>query len=245
MKWFRADLHIHSVLSPCGGLEMSPSNVADQAEKKGIDIIAITDHNACYNLPAYKKVLENKGLVFIPGVEIQTSEEIHVIALFNSIEATLDFGDKLYQSLLPVKNDPDYFGDQVVIDEDENIKRIVDKALINSSTWSFDETFQQLSDYDALVYPAHVDALSFSVIGQLGFIPPHLNINTIEITAKGDINKLLKDFPYLSQYGVIRSSDAHYLDRIGSGFTDFFLEEPSLNEIRKAVLNRDGRLIKI
>lgn len=241
MQWYRADLHIHSVLSPCGDLGMSPSKVAAAALKQNIDIIAITDHNSALNLATYKTVLEKAGIVLIPGIEIQTSEEIHLIALFDCIDSALAFGEKLYDSLLPLENDPDFFGDQVVIDAFENIIKFESRALINSSVWSFDETCKKLMDYDTIVYPAHVNATAFSVIGQLGFIPPDLNFSAVEITAKGNKKQILQQFPFLADYQIIRSSDSHYARDIGSGLTEFFLERPTFQEIKRAITQQDGR----
>ena len=245
MQWYRADLHIHSVLSPCGGLEMSPNNLVKIAQEKHLDILAVTDHNSCLNLKAYHQVLARNNIVLIPGVEIQTSEEIHLIALFNSINDAEHFGQILYDSLLPLDNDPDFFGDQVVVDADENIVDIVPKALINSSIWTFDEACEHLNNYDCLYYPAHVDATSFSLIGQLGFIPPYLNLKAVEITAKGDVDSIKASMPFIKDFAIIRSSDAHYLKKVGSGYTEFYLEEPSLSEIRKAINGSSNRKINI
>lgn len=243
MRWYKADLHIHSVLSPCGGLEMSPLSLVRKAKELGLDIIAITDHNTMANCSAYQRVAESDEINFLKGVEIQTSEEIHLIVLFDETDDALAFDRELYESLLDIPNDPEFFGDQVVIDSDENIIRCEDRALLNSSIWSLEEVLEKVNQYHGFCFPAHVDAKTFSIIGQLGFIPNDLEIVAVGITAKGKRDEILKEFPYLQKYALIRSSDAHYLADIGSGYALFWLESPTVNEIRMACKGIQGRKI--
>jgi PHP family Zn ribbon phosphoesterase len=243
LQWFKADLHIHSVLSPCGGLEMSPLAVMERAKQLGIDIIAVTDHNSLANSCAYAEVALKMGIHYLFGVEIQTAEEIHLIALFQDATDAMALDAELYESLLPLPNDPDYFGDQVVVDADENILRFEERALLNSSTWSLEETLVKIREHQGFCFPAHVDAFTFSIIGQLGFIPDDLHLDAIGITARCDKDELLEKFPFLAPYPLVRSSDAHYLQDIGSGFAYFWLAEPNLAEIRLACLNQAGRKI--
>ncbi len=234
MDWYKADLHIHSVLSPCGGLEMSPKNIMEKAQRAGISIIAVTDHNSMANCIVYEqKALEYK-INYIYGVEIQTAEEIHLVALFDDKNEAMTFDKELYNVLLPIKNNPDYFGDQVVVNKDENIVRFEDKALINSITWTLDQTISRLRNYNTFVFPAHVDTEAFSIIGQLGFIPDNLNFDAFGITAQCDIDEFLSKYSYLKSLPLIRNSDAHYLNQIGAGYTRFYIEKPTLSEIRFA-----------
>jgi len=213
---------------------MSARNVMKTAKEKGITIVAITDHNSMANCAVYQKVATQYGLNFFWGVEIQTMEEIHVIALFENIPTALKFDAELYESLLPIENNPEFFGDQVVIDEEENIIRFEKRALINSSQWSLDELIKRLDTLNCFYYPAHIDAESYSIIGQLGFIPSEYHFPALGITSTCDLDKYLKTHPELASYSFIRSSDAHYLEDIGKGFTEYYLEEPSLKEVRLA-----------
>jgi len=213
---------------------MSAHNVANRAVEKGLSIIAVTDHNSMANCPVYQKIAESLGLIFFWGVEIQTIEEIHIIALFDNNDLAREFDSELYESLLPVTNNPDFFGDQVVIDENEDIIRFEDKALINSSTWSLQDLIEKLTLLDCFYFPAHIDAETYSIIGQLGFIPSDIEFPALGITAGCDLPEFLKIRPELTNYPFIRNSDAHYLKEIGSGYTDFFLEEATLKEIRFA-----------
>jgi len=223
---------------------MSPKNLIKRAKEVGLEIIAITDHNSMANCEVYQNEAEKHGITCFWGVEIQTSEEIHIIAIFDSKLKAKEFDVELYESLLPIKNNPDFFGDQVVIDNEENIIRFEPKALINSSVWTLDEVVAKLEEYDCLFYPAHIDAETYSIIGQLGFIPSNLKFPTLGITAQCDCDKFLSKYPYLKGFSFNRSSDAHYLEELGTGFTDYFLEAPTLKDIRlacqkKSLINYD------
>lgn len=239
MRWYKADLHIHTVLSPCGGLEMAPAAVMARAKEQGLDIVAITDHNSMANSQAYAQVARQYGLIYWYGVEVQSIEEIHIIGLFDSWQDASRFDTLLYDSLLPVENDPDFFGDQVVISSDETIIRFESRALINSSKWSFDEVLEQIAAHNGFGFPAHVDAMTFSVLAQLGFLPEYPPISAVGITAKGDIEQLKKLHPDIKNCLCIRNSDAHYLTEIGSGFTELYLERPTVSELKNLCESRN------
>jgi PHP family Zn ribbon phosphoesterase len=245
VRWFKADLHIHSVLSPCGGLEMSPQSLMKQARERGIEIIAITDHNSCENSRVYAKAAQNFGIAYIYGVEVQSAEEIHTVALFENAEQACAFSCELYDSLLPIDNDPEFFGDQVILDEKNNIKRFVKKALINSSIWTLETVFKKINQHGGFYFPAHVDVTTYSLLGQLGFIPAEAEIDAFGITAACDVNELFERYPILQDYSLIRCSDAHYLQDIGSGSTQFYLQQPTLKEIIQACKNQNGRKLKL
>ncbi|HOE90600.1 MAG TPA: PHP domain-containing protein [Candidatus Cloacimonadota bacterium] len=243
MKWYKADLHIHSVLSPCGDLGMSPQAVIDKLIEHKIDIFAITDHNSMLNFSTYYKKAQEYNLSCIMGVEVQTQEEIHLLAFFDSHEDGFAFSQALYDSLLPIANDPDFFGDQVILGDNDEIIGFEEKALINSSMWTLDEAYEKVLEFNGFCYPAHEDALSFSIIAQLGFIPQEPKFQAIGITAKCIIENLFTKYPYLKNYTLIRSSDAHYIQDVASGFTKFFINEPTVAEIKKACSGIDGRMI--
>jgi len=245
MQFYKTDLHLHTVLSPCGGLEMSPSSVIEKVKESGLDIIAITDHNSLKNCDAYIAKGEEAGIVVFPGVEIQTAEEIHLIGIFPDLEHALLFDAKVFNSLLPVQNNPDFFGDQVIIDKDENILGMEERALINSSLWSLNEAVDAVIEYGGFCFPAHVDATAYSLLGQLGFIPPDLNFKTLGISAKCKVVRLKTNFPLVEKYQLIRNSDSHYLEQIGVGYSEFYIEEPSFGELFKAINLKNNRYIKI
>lgn len=245
MRWYRADLHIHSVLSPCGDLQMAPKALMQKLAAEKIEIFALTDHNSLANCLEYEKVAKAHQLILLYGVEIQSAEEIHLIALFDAWQQADEFSQQLYDSLLPIDNDPDFFGDQVVINAAEEIVRFESKALINSSLWSIDEVLQKARAFGGFVYPAHVDALAYSLIAQLGFVPPGIDLAVLELSAKCQLSDFLAEHAALREYSFIRSSDAHYLSQIGSAYTDFFLQKPTVEEIRKACLGLAGRKVRI
>jgi len=243
LKKYKIDLHNHTVLSPCGGLEMSPGAVIERAKQLGLDILAITDHNSCKNCKAYYEIGKQNGIEVICGVEIQTIEEIHVVALFPDVEEAMKFDKTLYKALLPITNNPDFFGDQVIVDKDENIIGFEEIALINSVIWDFETTVNKVKEFDSICFPAHIDAQRNSVLSQLGFLPLNIPIDGIGITAKCDVKSFMSANNYLNGLTVVRNSDAHYINDMGSGTCFARLEEPTFAELKKAFGRQEGREI--
>lgn len=243
MRDISADLHIHSVLSPCGGLEMSPSALVTRLKELGITWFAITDHNSMANCPAYEAVAKKHGLSFTWGVEIQTMEEVHLLAYFDSREAAVQFDEELYKSLLPIENDPEFFGDQVIIDENENILRVESRALINSSVWDVAFATEQVQNFSGLAIPAHVDAQVNSILSQLGFLPAYPVFEILGITANLDLADFTQMHPELAEKAFLRASDAHYLGDLKSSLCRLHIEEANLQELLLAARREDGRYI--
>lgn len=238
---YKTDLHIHSTLSPCGSLEASPGAIVDEAVRKQLDIVAISDHNSTLNLPAFKKASEGKVIPFY-GIEVQTLSETHLLVIFDNLDAAMDFGRMIHDALPDIKNSPDFFGDQVIVDENEEIISFEDRLLLQSTGMDVEEVTTRAHSLGGLVFPAHIDHDSFSIISQLGFIPPDLPIDGIELSKNITLFEAENTFPeYCSKYPVIRNSDAHYINDIGTVFTFFDIEEPSLAEIKKALSDKDGR----
>ncbi|HOH79009.1 MAG TPA: PHP domain-containing protein [Candidatus Cloacimonadota bacterium] len=235
MRWFTADLHIHSVLSPCGGLEMAPDDLIARLKELEINWFAITDHNSMANCPAYHAAAKTAGLEFSWGVELQTAEEIHLLVYFDDCDAALSFDQQLYAALPSLPNDPDFFGDQVVIDENCNIIRMEQKALSNSTRWDLSEAVSIASAHGGYCVPAHIDAGANSILGQLGFMPQEPDFELLGITARLDLSAFLDQHPELRHRAFLRCSDAHYLADLGSGTTRLKLERASLAELFKAV----------
>ncbi|MDP3114087.1 MAG: PHP domain-containing protein [Candidatus Cloacimonadaceae bacterium] len=245
MRWFNADLHIHSVLSPCGGLEMSPRELVARLKTIGIDWFAITDHNSMANCPAYEAVAKRAGIEFTWGMELQTSEEIHLLVYFDNVVLAQAFDQEVYASLLPLDNDADFFGDQVIIDENENILSVEQRALSNSSLWDLNTAVEMALAHDGFCVPAHVDSGVNSIISQLGFLPEKPRFNAFGITARADVSRFLQKQPVFSGKTLIRSSDAHYLSDLGSGFSRIRVLEAGASELAKAALRLDHRNIII
>ena len=245
MKWYKTDLHIHSVLSPCGDLGMSPQNIVKKAVSENLDIIAVTDHNAIANCAPTVKMAEKNGIYCFYGIEIQTAEEIHIVAIFESDDDITTFYEELYKVLPDMENDAEFFGDQVVVDENDNILNFEKKTLINSILWDLDTTVNKIKKYNGFCFPAHVDAQTYSIIGQLGFLPPQNEFIAAGISRNVGKKDLIKKFPYLKNYSLIRSSDSHYLKEIGSGYSNFYLKKANLTEIISACKHKNGRTLKI
>ncbi|GAB1366289.1 PHP domain-containing protein [Candidatus Cloacimonadaceae bacterium] len=224
---------------------MAPQAVMKRLKKCGINWLAITDHNSMANCPAYEKVAKREGLSFTWGVEIQSSEEIHILAYFDDSEAAQEFAKELYDSLLPLDNDPDYFGDQVIIDENENILRVEQRALINSSQWDLSTVAERVESHGGLAVPAHIDASVNSILSQLGFIPAFPAFGLFGITAGLDVAKWTGQNQFFADKALLRASDAHYLCDLGSGFSELYLESPSVSELQKAAGQLDGRKLRI
>jgi len=242
VKGFFCDFHIHSTLSPCASLEMSPQNIIKKAKEAGLDIIAITDHNMVENAIYVHELGKKLGLTVLFGMELQTWEEIHLLVLFDNYKTALDFQSEIYEFLPAVKNNPVYFGDQVVVDENDNIVRIEEKLLLNSAQISLDEAVSRVKLKDGLVIPAHIDSQTFSIISQLGYVPENLSFDALEIRDKQKIKELL---PLVNLKGIpfVTFSDAHYLIDIGKRRTVFYLPEPSFKEIIKALKFKEGRYL--
>ncbi len=245
MRCFKADLHIHSVLSPCGGLEMSPKSLIQRLKELKIEWIAITDHNSLANCPAYAKVATDNNIAFTYGVEIQTTEEIHLLAYFDDAELAMEFNSVLYSALPRILNDPEFFGDQVVIDAEENIIRLEDKALSNSVIWTLEEAKQEVEAFGGFCVPAHIDAEANSIINQIGFMPKELSFPLLSITSGLIIKDYLKLHPDMSESSFLRVSDAHYLTDLGCGSSLICVEKPSVVELLLAAQRIKERKIII
>lgn len=209
-----ADLHIHTALSPCGDRDMTPNNIVNMSRLKGLDIIAITDHNSCENAEACIGAAAGTGLTVIPGMELQTKEDIHVVCLFNSMEKAYAFQEYAYKHLPDIKNRSDIFGEQLLFDKDDNIIGNNDKMLLSSTNVSFDEAFDAVKELDGLFIPAHVDRDSYSVLTSLGFVPDYLDIKLLEYYSEDNKKLFIKMGMLLDRYKYIKSSDAHYLHQI-------------------------------
>lgn len=224
---------------------MSPRALMQRIKELNIEWIAITDHNSLANCPAYAKVAAEHEIAFTYGVEIQTAEEIHLLAYFDDRDKAMEFDKLLYEALPDIPNDAEFFGDQAVIDAEENILRLEERALSNSVLWSLEETKEQVESFGGFCVPAHIDAEANSIIGQLGFLPLDIDFPVLGITAGLDLEGYLKLHPELLSHSFLRSSDAHYLSDLGSGTCQLFIEEPSMVELEMAARHQNERKIII
>ena len=233
----RADLHIHTCLSPCGDLDMSPRNIVRVAKERGLQIIAITDHNSTRNVRACMSLGEREGLRVIPGCEVNTREEVHVLCYFPHLEATEMFQRYLDEKMSDVKNDPDRFGYQVAVDEDDRIVYEEERSLFMGIDDEIDGVAEVVHQLGGLFVPAHVDRLRNSLFSQLGFIPPGLRYQALEVSKATTPADFLLRRPELTGVRLIQSSDAHYPEDIGVAYTRFGITGRSWEELSDALFN--------
>ncbi|MBQ7116898.1 MAG: PHP domain-containing protein [Clostridia bacterium] len=208
------DLHLHSCLSPCGDNDMSPYNLVNMAKLLGYDIIALTDHNSAENCESAVKIGNDIGLTVVPGMELCTSEEIHNVCLFPTVEKAVEFSRFIKTTMPPVKNKEEIFGEQLIMDTEDGILGKEEILLTLASSVSIDELPSLVREYDGVCYPAHIDRESYSIISALGDFPDTLGVNAFELTPNADENEWRKKYPALEGKLLIRSSDAHYLQNM-------------------------------
>lgn len=210
----KADLHIHTALSPCASDDMTPNNIVNMAYLKGLDAIAITDHNSSKNVEAAMEVAKNVGIKLIPGMEIQSKEDIHIICLFRSLESLFKLQSLVDENLNKVPNRPDIFGNQIILDSNDNKVGYEENLLLSSVNLSVEQILNSVAGFGGVPVPAHIDRQGNGMIGVLGFIPDDLPIEYLEISRGCDRQNLLKQNKYLSKYILYTSSDAHALGNI-------------------------------
>lgn len=232
----RYDLHIHSCLSPCGDDEMTPANIAGMAALKELDLIALTDHNSCKNCPALMAEAEKYGLLAIPGMEICTSEEVHAVCLLPSLAAAMEFDRYVYERLMPVENQEDIFGKQQIYGEQDQILGTVPLLLINSVDISFDCLWDLVRSFEGVMFPAHIDKSTNSLLSNLGFIPPDSQFKTAELKDLSKLHQLKKQHPYLENCHIISNSDAHYLEHINEPNLTINVAERTVESVIQSLL---------
>jgi len=228
------DLHIHSALSPCADDDMTPNDITGMALLNGLDLIAVTDHNSFSNVESVMKAAQSlrlkqgKDLIVLPGIEVSTEEEVHVLCFFSDLETARIFESELFPFYSTLINRADIFGNQFLFDEYDRKTGEEKRMLIASASISFDNLFLLVNEYGGAFVPAHVDRDSFSVISNLGFLPPHLSIRSIEVSIAGAKNGFDKhNEEFFPQQKIIFSSDAHQLWNISE--KDHYILLPELS----------------
>lgn len=226
------DLHTHSALSPCGDNEMTVNNLVNMAVLNGIHVLAITDHNSCKNCPAAMKVAEEMPITVIPGMELCTSEEVHVVCLFPSLEKAMDFDAYVHERLPKIENRAEIFGEQRILNERDEIIGYEPYLLINATTISIEEVADLVRRFGGVCWPAHIDKSSTSVFSNLGYFSPDWGFSVVEIADRSRIGEFAPKIPGFENMLVLTNSDAHYLWNISEGenflSTDDFLAELGL-----------------
>jgi len=245
MQSFKADLHTHTVLSPCGSLEMSPGRIIEKAVKEGIDLLGITDHNSTLMCRVIAEVAAEQNISILPGAEINTKEEVHCLTFFQDWKKLETFQQYLDQHLIHIPNDPNRFGYQVVVDRNEQILQEVDSLLIASLDQSLDDVAEVVHSLGGIFIPAHVDRPTNSITSQLGFIPENLKADALEISKFTTLNEIKKLQPNVDAFSIIQSSDAHFIDNIGDISCCFHMESPDFEEVKMALACKNGRKVTL
>lgn len=211
----RCDLHIHSCLSPCSHLLMTPGNIIKQAKVRGLDVIAITDHNRAGNVPPALALAERSGLIIIPGLEVETREEVHLLSLFPDLDSLLRWEQVVLEHLPFRENNEELVGYQLLTDLNDEYIAKEGRLLAQATTLSLEEAVGTISELGGIAIPSHVDRRVNSILSQLGLIPAGLGLEFIEISKNTDPEHFFRLHPYLTGFSHIRSSDAHQLSDLG------------------------------
>lgn len=238
MKLFY-DFHLHSCLSPCGDNEMTPFNLVNAAKLFGFDIIALTDHNSCRNCRAAVKAGEAAGITVVPGMELCTSEEIHVICLFPDCGSAEAFGALVHENIPPVKNRTEIFGDQLVMDCADKVLSSEELLLNTASAFSVDDVPALVKQYGGVCFPAHIDRSSYSVLSVLGDFPAGLDVGAFELTPDADEREYLEKYPATRGKLILRDSDAHYLENLRLPTNTIDLPECSAKAVIDALQSKE------
>ncbi|MEQ8161567.1 MAG: PHP domain-containing protein [Smithellaceae bacterium] len=242
LKTFNCDFHIHTCLSPCADLDMHPQALVGKILEAKLDVVAICDHNSSENVPFVMNAARGKNLNVLAGMEVTTSEEVHILAIFDSLYNLARLQDLIYQHLSG-ENDEDRFGVQAIVNEIGEVEGLNNKLLIGATDLSLDKLISLIHEFGGLAIAAHIDRESFSVLSQLGFIDENIQFDALEVTPLTGIEKAKVKYPELSNYSFITSSDAHFLKDIGKARTKIMLQEISVAELKMAFAGQNGRSV--
>ena len=243
LRAYHCDLHVHTCLSPCADLEMYPSAVVEKSIAEKLDIIAICDHNASENMQFVLRLAEGKSLTILPGIEITSSEEVHLLALFDTLDDLKKIQDIIYDHLSGT-NREEVFGCQAIVNDLDEVEGFNDKFLLGATKLPLLDIIHLIHSFGGLAIASHIDRESFSIISQLGFIDQDIPLDALEITRQTGIRGARIKYPELARFPFIESSDAHFIKDIGQGTTTMFLEGGTISELRLAFEHRNGRYIQ-
>ena len=238
MKYYY-DLHLHSCLSPCGDMDMTPNNLVNMAKLLGLDVIALTDHNTSLNCEAAMKVGEEVGVLVIPGMELTTNEDIHAVCLFPTLEKALKWNAYVDENRIKIKNKVHIYGRQVIMDENDAETGEIEHLLIPATNISIMNVHKLVCDFGGVCFPAHIDRDSLSILSVLGEIDESCGFTTAELADKSKLPTLRVLHPILDTLKIVTDSDAHYLENMREA--ENYMELPELT--RESVLSYlDGKM---
>lgn len=239
MKYYY-DLHLHSCLSPCGDMDMTPHNITGMAKLLGLDIIALTDHNTSLNCEATIEAGKKNGVVVVPGMEMTTSEDIHAVCLFPTLEKALDWSEYVDRSRIKIRNRPDIYGRQVIMNERDEETGEIEHLLLPAADIGIMNAYSLVRSFDGICYPAHIDRDSLSILSVLGEIDESCGFVTAELADKSKLDELRVRHPILGSLRIVTSSDAHYLENMRKAEHQIELEELSAACLTETLDRRIG-----
>ena len=211
MSVYNYDLHIHSCLSPCADDDMTPNNIAGMSTLNGLQIVALTDHNSCANCPAFLDACRRQGIVGIPGMELTTAEDIHLVCLFAELSDAMAFSDEVYGHILPIDNRPDIFGNQIITNSGDEPIGEVKKLLISATDLWMSDAIALVKKFNGHVRPAHIDRESNGIVAILGDVPVEYGFNYVEFNDRSNIEAYYARYETIANTKTLVSSDAHHL----------------------------------
>ncbi len=245
MQKYRADLHIHTVLSPCADVEMSPVNIVARARETGLQIIGITDHNSTRNAKLVKQIAAEQGIFTLCGVEVSTKEEVHCLAFFEHDSELDEFQNFLETNIVRIENPDGHFGYQAVLDRKENIIELVPYYLSSALKKGIGAVQKEVYRLNGIFIPAHVNRPLNGIFSHLGFLPPKLEFDALGFTGKITENDVRKHYGLANKISLLYNSDAHFLKQIGSAYSCLNLQEISFPEIKMALNQKNNRFVEI
>lgn len=229
------DLHIHSCLSPCGDIHMTPANIAGMAFVKGLDVVALTDHNSCKNCAPFIKHCHEYGILAIAGVEVTTIEEVHVLCFFEMLKDALAFDLYLYNLLIKIPNSEEIFGAQIIYDHNDFPINKEKSLLLNSTNISLNNLYEIVKQFNGVMIPAHIDKEVNSIIANLGFVGEDNSFKCFEVKDLQEVERLKEENSYLKKCNVICNSDAHFLENINESVNFLSVKEKTIKAVLEAI----------
>lgn len=235
MTDYRYDLHIHSCLSPCADDNMTPANIAGMAMLNGLQLVALTDHNSCGNCAAFMQSCKHYGIVGVPGMELTTAEEIHLVCLFPELENALAFAQEVRLRAMKVKNRPEIFGNQFYMDEDDAVLGEEETLLLPATTLSLSEGCALAAAHGGAAYPAHIDREANGIVAILGTVPTTPEFAAVELR---DAKNTEAYQHAIADRQIVICSDAHHLWQIQQDAPTLTLEDApySSRKVRHALI---------
>ncbi len=236
-------MHIHTVVSPCAQVEMIPPLIVAAAQAAGLDLIAVTDHNCCENAAAVLKAAEGSALRVLPGLEVQSVEGVHLLCLFEAVEAAQEMQEAVYSALPDIPGAAKFADEQFAMDADGEFVRFCEKPISLPTRLEIVEVWERAEELCGICIPSHIDRPGTGICGVLGIMPQEPPFEAVEISCNLNVEAARAKYPSIGGLPIVQSSDAHWLSAVGQARTVFRLERRSLAEMRKALRGEDGRAV--